>query len=135
MSDGVGGVCARGVGWCQPVTPSRQPCVVPNPGRCLGVIGTNSPSSCHASAPQPGAFSNSGGSPTSGSSAVISHHSERSAQMHRRLQELLTAGLRNTVWAPSPATAGPYACHTKVPLPSSQTRLEAQLCLPLPPGR
>ena len=55
VSDGIGRVCV----WWRVVVVSAcntQQAALhgPNPRRCLGVIGTNSPSSCRASAPSPG---------------------------------------------------------------------------------
>lgn len=59
----------------------------PNPGRCLGVIGTNSPSSCRASAPSLGLL---GGWQLLPPLALL-----RESVITRKGQHKCTAGSRN----------------------------------------
>lgn len=96
MSDGIGCV-GVGVGVASACNTEQAALHGPNPGRCLGVIGIDSPSGCRACAPGLGLLATVAAAPASGSPAGISHHSKRSAQMHCRLQELLTSGLRSSV--------------------------------------
>ena len=108
----------------------------PNTGRGWGVIGTDSPSGCLASAPGQGLSATVAAAPTSRSPAGISHHSKRSAQMHRQLQELLMQDGEISVWVHSPRRGRALMPVTLMCLLLfSQAQPVAPLCLPLPLGR
>lgn len=81
---------------------SRPPCMVPTQGGA-GVVGADSPGGCLAlSIPSQGLSVTVAAAPTSRSPAGTRHCSERSAQMHHWLGELLMQDLEISVWVHPP---------------------------------
>lgn len=103
----------RGWGrWCR--LPLRLPCLIPSQG--LSVTVAAAPTSC--------------------SPAGTRHCSERSAQMHHWLGELLMQDLEISVWVhpppPPPRWQALLPVTLMCPLWFSEAQPEAQLCLPRP---